>query len=380
VSVRKRKWTTSKGEEKEAWIVAYSQDGRRHIETFKRKKDADAKAQQVGVDIRAGTHTPASRSITVRQAADDWIKTAEVEGREALTIAQYRQHANHIAQRIGPVRLANLTATQVNAFRDDLLATMSKALARKVMTSLKSLLKDAWRRGKVAQNVALSAKRIDPDGRGKEKLKIGVDIPSTDEIRALIAALPDRWRPLFLTAIFAGLRASELRGLRWQDVDFQKKELHVRQRIDRRNGIGPPKSDAGRRTVPLGPMVLNTLRAWRPRCPPGALGLVFPSGKGGICGYHPTIHALLAAGHEAGLLDANGEPKYTGLHALRHFYASWCINSIESGGQGLPAKAVQERLGHSSIVMTMDTYGHLFPRSADAEKRLAEAERKLMLG
>jgi integrase len=51
----------------------------------------------------------------------------------------------------------------------------------------------------------------------------------------------------------------------------------------------------------------------------------------------------------AKLLDAKGEPKYTGLHALRHFYASWCINPTNRGGQGLPPKVVQDRLGHSSI-------------------------------
>ena len=76
--------------------------------------------------------------------------------------------------------------------------------------------------------------------------------------------------------------------------------------------------------------------------------------------------------------DANGKLKYTGLHALRHFYASWCINPPDRGGQRLPPKVVQDRLGHSSIVMTMDTYGHLFPPSDDAGERLAEAERKLL--
>ena len=80
----------------------------------------------------------------------------------------------------------------------------------------------------------------------------------------------------------------------------------------------------------------------------------------------------------AGLTDHEGKPKYTGLHALRHFYASWCINPLEHGGQGLPPKVVQERLGHASIVMTMDTYGHLFPPGDDADKRLAEAERALL--
>src|SRR5262249_13196804 len=66
-------------------------------------------------------------------------------------------------------------------------------------------------------------------------------------------------------------------------------------------------------------------------------------------------------------------PKYTGVHALRHFYASWCINPLDRGGQGLPPKVVQTRLGHSSIAMTMDTYGHLFPPGDDADRRLAEA-------
>jgi hypothetical protein len=156
MSVRKRKWTTRSRETREAWIVDYTQDGERHIETFKRKKDADAFAQQVGVDIRAGTHTPASKSITVAQAAEDWIKSVELEGREASTIAQYRQHARHITDRVGSQKLAKLTTPRVNTFRDDLLVSMSRAMARKVLSSLKSLLRDAQRRGNVAQNVACS--------------------------------------------------------------------------------------------------------------------------------------------------------------------------------------------------------------------------------
>jgi hypothetical protein len=71
MSVRKRTWTTAKGEKKEAWIVDYvDQDGDRHIETFKRKKEADAFHAQVGVDVRAGTYTAPSKSITVKEAAE----------------------------------------------------------------------------------------------------------------------------------------------------------------------------------------------------------------------------------------------------------------------------------------------------------------------
>ena len=69
--------------------------------------------------------------------------------------------------------------------------------------------------------------------------------------------------------------------------------------------------------------------------------------------------------------------KYAGLHALRHFYASLCINRRVDGGLELPPKVVQERLGHSSIVMTMDRYGHLFP-SDDHASELEAAERALL--
>jgi integrase len=378
MSVRKRKWTTRSGEAKAAWIVDYTQEGERHIETFKRKKDADAYAQQVGVDIRAGTHTPVSKSITVARAADDWIKSVALEKREASTLAQYRQHAHHIGERIGNIKLASLTTPRINVFRDDLLATMSRAMARKVLSSLKSLLRDAQRRGNVAQNVALGVKQIDADKRGEGRLKIGVDIPSTEEIKALIAVLPERWRPLLLTAIFTGLRSSELRGLRWPDVDLKAGVLHVRQRADRYNAIGKPKSKAGDRTVPLAPLLLNTLREWKLKCPKSELNLVFPTTNGHIQLHNNLVRAFKATVRAAKLTDSKGKLKYTGLHALRHFYASWCINPIDRGGQGLPPKVVQTQLGHSSIVMTMDTYGHLFPSSDDADKRLAEAERALL--
>jgi integrase len=377
MSVRKRKWTTRSGEAKEAWVVDYNHEGQRVLKTFKKKKEADAFAQQAAVDIRAGTHTPVNRSITVAKAAEDWLESVRLDGRERTTLDHYRQHAAHITKHIGKLKLASLTATRANTFRDELLATVSRPMARKILISLRSLLKDAQRRGNVAQNVGLSVKRIEADGRGKKKLKIGEDIPSADEIKALIAAMPDnRWRPVLLTAIFTGLRSSELRGLRWADIDLKAGVLHVRQRADRYAVIGEPKSKAGHRTVPLGPMVLNTLREWKLKCPQSELA--FPTLRGGICRHKDIVRALQKAGLRAGLLDGEGSPKYTGLHALRHFYASWCINPIDRGGQGLPPKVVQDRLGHSSIVMTMDTYGHLFPAERDAEKRLADAERALL--
>src|SRR5262249_55527033 len=134
------------------------------------------------------------------------------------------------------------------------------------------LLADAQERGKVARNVVREVRRKKRSNgiqeRGK-RLKVGVDIPTPTEIRALVEASQGRARPFLLTAIFTGLRASELRGLRWSDVEFRRGELHVRQRADRYSEIGAPKSAAGERTVPIPPPVRARLREWRLKCPKG---------------------------------------------------------------------------------------------------------------
>ena len=121
---------------------------------------------------------------------------------------------------------------------------------------------------------------------------------------------------------------------------------------------------------------------------------MFPNGAGNLENHGNIIKRILcpvqvAAGVVVPVKDASGkqvrekngtpmvDAKYTGTHALRHFFASWCINRKIDGGLELPAKLVQERLGHLSIVMTMDIYGHLFPRGDDGSE-LAEAEKLLL--
>jgi integrase len=266
-------------------------------------------------------------------------------------------------------------------------------MVRKVRVSLSSLLSDAQERGLVSRNVVRDLRRGRQRGaerraekRQKGKLKVGVDIPTREEIKAIVEAAKGRWRPLMLTAIFTGLRASELRGLRWEDVDLDKRELHVRQRADRFNEFGRPKSESGERTVPLTPIVVNTLREWKLACPKGDKRLVFPTGSGNVeshsnivkRGLEPTEIAAGVTVKEKGPDGADrARGKYSGLHAFRHFYASWCINRSADGGLELPPKVVQERLGHSSIMMTMDVYGHLFPRGDDSAE-LEKAERSVL--
>jgi integrase len=104
--------------------------------------------------------------------------------------------------------------------------------------------------------------------------------------------------------------------------------------------------------------------------------LAFANSVGRVESWKRIVNGgLYPAEIAAGLVNADGKPKY-GLHSLRHFFASWCINRKADGGLELPLKVVQERLGHASVTMTADTYGHLFPRQDDGSE-LAAAEKLL---
>lgn len=385
MSVFKRKWKTRKGVEKEAWAVDYTDTaGKRRRKTFAKKKDAEAFHQQTSVDVRKGVHVPDSATVTVQKAGELWLETGEAAGLERSTLAQYRQHLDlHIVPDLGATKLNKLTVPGVRAFQDRMRGKgMSPALLRKVTVSLGSLLADAQERGLVAGNpvrdMASRRKVANGEKRQKRRLQVGVDIPTPAEIRGILEHSTGQWRPFIVTAIFTGMRASELRGLRWADVDLEARAIHVRQRADRFRTIGMPKSDAGQRTIPVPPMVVSTLKEWRATCPASGLDLVFPTPDGAVRHHHHLrLYALIPPQIAAGVVNEAGEAKYTKLHALRHFYASWLINRTEDGGLGLPPKVVQERMGHSTITMTMDTYGHLFPSSDDGDE-LAAAERALM--
>ena len=393
MSVRKRTWVSG-GEEKSAWIVDYfDQEGVRRQETFARKKEAEARWIEVGHEVREGTHTARAASITVEEAAELWIEAGKLDGQERSTIEQHRGHIDHhISPLIGRAKLADLTTPRVQRFAEDLLTrpkadgtdeNLSRSTARKVLSSLKGIIKHAQRQGQIAKNPAQPV-AIRVPKRGTVKLKAGRDFPDKAEINIILKAASGRWRPLIVTAIFTGMRASELRGLRWEDVDLDAKLIHVHQRADAWGTMGAPKSEAGERTIPMTPMVANVLKEWRLQCPrrEGILGLVFPNGTGKVeahanfCsrGWYPL---QIAAGltEDTGETDAEGQPilraKY-GFHCLRHFFASWLL------AEGFSLKKAQGLLGHATMAMTADTYGHLLPDLENDAAKMAAGELALV--
>jgi integrase len=197
-------------------------------------------------------------------------------------------------------------------------------------------------------------------------------IPSKDEIRTLISKVPERHRPLIVTAIFTGMRISELRGLTWDCVDFDARLIHVQKRADRFNEMGKPKSRTSKRSIPMAPIVYDTLKSWVSVCAGGDLNLVFPNGKGNIEN-HSNIHnrVFVPLLIENGIVDDAGKPKFS-FHALRHAAASLFIE------QNWPPKKIQSLMGHSSINMTMDVYGHLFHNPEDDVEMFAKMQDDLL--
>lgn len=329
-------------------------------------------------EVQLGVHTIDSESATVKAAADLWVTSAETAGKERSTLKQYRELRDlHIVPLIGGLKLGRLTKPLVHAFRDELLETRSAAMAAKAVRALSSILNTAQDRGLVAQNVARGV-----NVRLAKREKGRAVIPSREELKALIQTASNDFRPFIMTAIFTGLRSSELRGLKWADVDLRAGTITVNQRADQWGVIGPPKSASGFRTVPIPPALVSELRLWKLRAPLSRIDLVFPNGTGGVQWHtnllrrrYQPLQVEAGVFEPTGKFDDEGAPlvraKY-GLHALRHAAASAWIK------QRVDLKRLTTWMGHKSIQQTLDTYGHLIKDDEHDAAIVAAAQAELL--
>ena len=184
-------------------------------------------------------------------------------------------------------------------------------------------------------------------------------IASLAEAAELLAALPERDRALWATAMYACLRRGELLALRWEDVDLAAGVIHVERSWDAKEGAVGPKSRPGRRTVPI-PAVLrdylveHKLRSGR------HVGLAF-----GTSYAQPFTPSNVRKRGNAAWARAGVEP--IGLHECRHTFASLMIAA------GVNAKALRAYMGHSSVTITLDRYGHLMPGNESEAAQLLDS-------
>ena len=371
------------------WQVDYKDGaGKRRHKQFTTRKSADEWLVTARADVASGTHVADSSSITVAEASDLWIKKCKSKNLEQTTLDAYEQHVElHIKPLVGKTKLSRLTTADIETFYETLLENgRTPDMVRRVRINFGAILAYAQMKDLVGKNVV----RLTPFKVSNRNDK-RPSVPTIDEVKRLLAKVTLDWLAFLYVALFAGLRASELRGLPWRNVDFKRSMITVDQRADKWGRIGPPKSRAGTRDIPLPPVAMKALKDWKPRCPQSHLDLVFPTRVG-----TPQSHAnimgrffrplQIAANVSkvtkvAPVVDKSGpviapaktaiKAKY-GLHALRHFFASVLIDADCS------AKKVQTLLGHASIVQTYDIYGHLFERRERDRQVILEIQKKIV--
>lgn len=387
-SVAKREWTY-KGETKIAWVVRYTdQGGKRRLKTFDKKKDADRYRTKVETEIEAGTHVAASQSVTVGEALDLWLTNCEarVQARDrirARTVRNFRCTVeNHVRPQLGKRRLTDLTFRSLQAWVDDLAfdkeAPRGFQTLRNAAGCMSLTLKHAVHKGLVGKNVMR-----DEDLHIPGRKTVRIDIPSKIEIRKMLDAsgtvtgrggVAKYLRAMLHTAVFAGLRQGELRALRWDHIDFESGVIRVRVAADNLGHVDEPKSAAGIRDVPLAPRLAVELKTWKLASRANSGNLVFAGERGTMVqpaaidrSWHRLQRRILTGGKGQ---TVQPRERYH-FHALRHVCASLLIEA------GLPPKRIQAIMGHASISMTFDRYGHLFEDPEAVQNAMTKIGRDL---
>lgn len=348
--------------------TAYSgRDGkliRKHFATLGAAKTWREDANQA---IRAGT-VRAPVTTTVRQALDAYVDGMRDESildrsgkpYKPATCRRYARAARlYLQPALGAYRLSDLRRRDVQALVDDLRrGGAAPSTVHNTLDPLRAVYRRAMHLDEVATDptvrLALPAVR---GGRDR--------IADPAEAEALIAALPESEQALWATALYTGARRGELRALRWSDVDLDGGTIRIERALDdgekgRPGGLVEVKTAAGRRTVPIVPPLRKLLAAHKLRTGRSGADLVFGRTASG-----PFIPSTVR--RRALLAWEAAELRPIGLHECRHTAASLLIDA------GVNDKALCSIMGHASVTITKDRYGHLMPDGVAEARRLLAA-------
>jgi integrase len=287
-------------------------------------------------------------------AADGSIRTRSGDRYKPSALRGYEQALRtRILPELGPAKLSEVGRADVQALADRLLTLgLDASTIRNALMPLRAIYRRAVSRGEVALNPTTGLEL--PAVRGRRDR-----IASPEEAAALLAALPDEERALWATALYAGLRRGELMALAWEHVDLAAGVIRVERSYDPRAGayVGP-KSRAGTRKVPIASVLREHLIAHKLRFGRSD-GLVFATRNG-----TPFDSWRVKARADRAWRAARLAP--IGLHDSRHTFASLMI------GAGVNAKALATYMGHASISITLDRYGHLMPGNEEEATSLLD--------
>ena len=342
-----------------AWCVDFRDgSGKRIIQRAESKQEAQERLAEIMRGLKVGSYDPTLAKTPLEEYAPKWlqIKQAEVKP-STLTSYEYALRV-HILPDLGKHQLGKLTREAIKAFlgkKNE--AGLSRDTVRVLHATLRALLEEAVESGIVPVNVARRAGKF---VKGKADRGEKIQFFSRDELALFLETAKNEalaYYPLFLCLARTGLRIGEAIGLQCGDLDFAGFGIEVRRNIVK-GRVGTPKNGRTRR-VDMSQQLAQVLRGEIANRKAQLLRLgksadelgnlwLFQSGAGGPLDDSKVRKVLARLLVKAGLPRRN-------LHSLRHSFASLLIQNGES------LAYVRDQLGHSSIQITVDTYGHLVP-------------------
>lgn len=327
--------------------------------------------RQRGVLIQGARRgeVPVAAGLRLHSVADRWLRRYETlvaaDLRRSRTLESHRYYLNrHLLPRLGSRRVSALTADDIcDVIAGMRMAGCSEKTIGNALATLHSILRFAKRYGWIVDDPIAkleASERPHPQPRRQRVL-------GREEVVRLLACVSDPYTPLVATALFTGMRISELLGLVWEDVELDAGTIHVRAQLSRAHRGVPatrvaPKTRAAVRDIPLVPQLVDVLRAHHARAANMAMSdWVFPSQVGTPLGHrNAQRRALTRAARRAGLEDGSWPPLR--FHDLRHTFASHLIVDL-----GLDVAQVSRILGHAQITTTLSVYTHLFDDARHAK-------------
>ena len=333
----------------EAWVYN-RRAGRKIRRTFPTLAAAKGWRADAQVGLRAGRLQQPSQA-RLRPTAEAWLAAARAgtvltrsgDRYRPATLAGYEAALrDRILPDLGGARLGDITRADVQEIADRMLADgLDPSTIRNALMPLRAICRRAVARGEATVNPTSGLEL--PAVRGRRER-----IASPAEAAALLAALPEADRALWATALYGGLRRGELQALRHEDVDLRAALIRVERAWDEKNRVlGPPKSAAGRRSVPVAGGLRGLLAEHQVRSGRRS-GLLFGSAE-------EQPFTASAVWRRARRAWAKSQLAPIGLHEARHTFASLMIAA------GVNARALSAYMGHSSVSITYDRYGHLMP-------------------
>ena len=391
--IRKRKLPSGKVRWQVIWDTGVTSTGKEVDERPRMSAmfdtHAEAKTKLASVELEKPKPSAPFTDLT-RHFLDYFGQLVEKGQREASTLRQFKQHINlHILvdKQIAAAKCDGIDSVFVQLFLDRLGKRVSPKMAVKVRGTLSRLFDHGMRRGFAKAN-PVGASKIEVTHRPEAGAEEHFYLPPKDALRTLLEAAKrfdstGRADATIHLLMFGGLRMSEFRGL-WRtscELEPDQARLKIVRRADRYNKLGSVKSVAGLRTIEIGNETAASICTYLENCSMKS-ELAFPNEEGNVWNYPNFWHRFwVPLMNAAGLVtdepasktvrewseaQADFKQPAFGPHTLRHVYASLQIE------QGVTPKVLQKLMGHATLKLTLDTYGHLWP-DENADRARARA-------